>query len=76
MHVPSGRSVLTQADEKSLATTLYLRRGAAATEAEQYYRAKVLCRLAHNRSAYDRRLRRSGLLISMQSGSSSRRGGP
>lgn len=63
MYVPSGRSVLTQADEKSLAitqeipfpTTLYLRRGAAAKEAamaEQAYRAKIRAVLARTRSAY------------------------
>ncbi|UPT75427.1 MAG: TolC family protein [Elusimicrobiota bacterium] len=63
MYVPSGSSVLTQADEKSLAitqeipfpTTLYLRRGAAAKEAamaEQSYRAKVRDVLARTRSAY------------------------
>lgn len=63
MYVPSGSSVLTQADEKSLAitqeipfpTTLFLRRGAAAKEAamaEQSYRAKIRTVLARTRSAY------------------------
>lgn len=63
MYVPSGKSVFTEADEKSLAvtqempfpTTLYLRRGAAAKEAamaEQSYRAKVRSVLARTRSAY------------------------
>lgn len=63
MYVPSGKSVLNEADEKSLAitqeipfpTTLYLRRGAAAKEAamaEQSYRAKVRDVLARTRSAY------------------------
>ncbi len=63
MYVPPGRSVLTGADEKSLAvtqeipfpTTLYFRRGAAAKEAamaEQAYRAKVRAVLARTRSAY------------------------
>ena len=63
MFVPAGSSVLTQADEKSLAitqeipfpTTLFLRRGAAAKEAamaEQSYRAKIRAVLARTRSAY------------------------
>ncbi len=63
MYVPSGKSVLTGADEKSLAitqeipfpTTLYLRGAAAAKEAamaEQAYRAKVRDVLARTRSAY------------------------
>ena len=63
MYVPSGKSVLNEADEKSLAvtqeipfpTTLYLRRGAAAKEAamaEQSYRAKIRDVLARTRSAY------------------------
>jgi outer membrane protein, heavy metal efflux system len=61
MYVPSGKSVLTEADEKSLAitqeipfpTTLY--RGAAAKEAamaEQAYRSKIRSVLARTRSAY------------------------
>lgn len=63
MYVPSGKSVFTEADEKSLAitqevpfpSTLYLRRGVAAREAaiaEQSYRAKVREILARARSTY------------------------
>jgi outer membrane protein, heavy metal efflux system len=63
MYVPAGKSVLNEADEKSLAitqevpfpSTLYLRRGVASREAamaEQSYRAKVREILARTRSTY------------------------
>lgn len=63
MYTPSGKSILTGADEKNIAisqeipfpSSLYLRRGVAAKEAgmaEQAYRAKLREVLARARSTY------------------------